>query len=447
MAIANASLPEASTTLPLRAAIADCLDRVIHGGGSLSREIEFSRQLIGDPREHGFFQECLYGTLREVFSLRQQLSGLMKKPLRKKELIIECLLLSGLYQLKAMSAPPHAVVNESVTACEALGRPWASGLVNAVLRNALRQSKAPTSPNELENEARWNHPQWLIGKIRKAWPAEWEQSLTAGNTHAPLTLRVNTQRSTVAAYAERLAAAGLNATPMPESPSALVLLKPVGVNALPGFSEGDVSVQDAAAQLAAPLLEAAPHHRILDACAAPGGKTMHLLELLGESPQLLALDISAERLASVAANAARLGVTCELRQGDGTQRQDWWDGIPFDRILLDAPCSGTGVIRRHPDIKLHRQPEDLAAMVVTQRALLESLWTTLAPKGRLLYATCSILPMENEQLVAGFCADHPEAAALALAGTWGRATAHGRQILPGEHQMDGFFYSLLVKHE
>lgn len=449
MAIGSDLVADIRSGPPLRAAIADCLDRVVNGGGSLDRALEQSRALLANPRDQGFLQECVYGCLRQLFSLRAQLGGLLQKPLRKKDAIVECVLLAGLYQLESMATPAHATINESVTACTALDRDWARGLVNAVLRNAQRRAAKPAEAGvapESGDETRFNHPQWLIGKFRKAWPLDWADVLVAGNAHPPMTLRVNRLQTTREEYLTRLVAVGLNAVPSPSAPHALLLERPVRVTELPGFDTGAVSVQDAAAQLAAPLLEVRAGQRILDACAAPGGKALHLLELSNGQARLLAIDNSAERLQSVAENLQRAGLTCGLLVADASTPASWWDGEPFERILLDAPCSGTGVIRRHPDIKLHRQPDDLAALVETQRALLEGLWPTLAPGGRLLYVTCSVLPAENEQVLAAFNAAHADCTAVPIAAGWGRATVHGRQILTGEHEMDGFFFGLLQKH-
>lgn len=444
MAIDHASSAPPERGRPLRATIAECLALVLHDGVSLDRALQQHRVSLPDPREQGFLQETVYGVLRQVFRLRARLATLLRRPLRKRESVLECLLLAGLYQLREMAAPAHAVVNESVAACEALDRGWARGLVNAVLRNAERQRAADTGP-ATSPEAQWDHPQWLIGKLAKAWPQDWQSLLTAANARPPLTLRVNRLRTSREDYRTQLQAAGIDAVAVEHAPDALLLTQAVPVRDLPGFSAGLCSVQDAAAQLAAPLLGVRPGQRVLDACAAPGGKTMHLLELGGDPTLLIALDISPERLVAVAENAARLGLSCAVLQGDAARPADWWDGIAFDRILLDAPCSGTGVIRRHPDIKVHRRPEDLSALAATQRALLDQLWPTLAPCGELLYVTCSVLPTENEDVVAAFCASHPDCETLAIDVSWGRATGHGRQILTGEQQMDGFFYSLLRK--
>ena len=371
----------------------------------------------------------------------------LERPLRSRETLLECLLLAGVYQLREMSCPAHAVVNESVAACQLIDREWAKGLVNAVLRKAQRQATALNSVTEAPEapEALWNHPQWLIGKLAKAWPDDWQALLAAANARPPLSLRINCLRGTREDYLAELAAAGIQASTPSTAPLAVVLAQPVPVRELPGFIEGRCSVQDVAAQLAAPLLAPAAGHRVLDACAAPGGKTMHLLELTAGAIELLALDVNEARLGAISESATRLGLDCTVRQGDATDPTGWWDGTPFDRILLDAPCSGSGVIRRHPDIKLHRRPDDLVSLAHTQRRLLDQLWPTLAAGGHMLYATCSVLPAENEHLVQAFCAAQADCEVLPIDVSWGRATGHGRQILTGEQAMDGFFYSLLRK--
>ena len=434
-----------AATAGLRAVIAGCLEAIVHQGASLDRELEAARLRVAVVRDQGFLQECVYGTLRFVFGLRFQLQTLLGRPLRKRDAVLECLLLSGLYQLRHMSVPPHAVVDQSVAACKELDRAWATGLVNGVLRNAERQAPALGAIPATLLEASWNHPLWFIERLRAAWPADWTAVLAAGNAHPPLALRVNLMRGSAADYAARLQALGITAQPVAAAPACLVLDKPVRVAELPDFDAGAVSVQDAAAQLAAPLLDVQPGARVLDACAAPGGKSMHLLELLAGNCDLQALDISAERLKAVAASGQRLGLACRITPGDAAEPASWWDGVPFERILLDAPCSGSGVIRRHPDIKIHRQTADLTQLQSTQHKLLERLWPTLQPGGKLLYVTCSVLPSENDDILLAFHAGREDCRVLPLAVTWGRATGYGRQILSGENDMDGFYFGLLQK--
>jgi len=313
-----------------------------------------------------------------------------------------------------------------------------------VLRRYQREQAVLDAAAEAEPVARHAHPHWLLTRLQQDWPDDWQAVCAANNARAPMTLRVNTLRGSPADYQQRLTEAGLAATSQPHAPAALVLTEPTDVAALPGFAAGDVSVQDAAAQLAAPLLDVQAGQRVLDACAAPGGKTAHLLEN-NPSAELVALDNDAARLDRVAETLARLQLAARLLHADAGQVVDWWDGKPFDRILLDAPCSASGVIRRHPDIKALRRAVDIDALAAQQARLLDALWPCLAPGGKLLYVTCSVLAAENGRQVKTFLARTPDAAALPLAADWGRPAGHGRQILPGEADMDGFFYALLVK--
>jgi 16S rRNA (cytosine967-C5)-methyltransferase len=334
-------------------------------------------------------------------------------------------------------------VAETVNAVNALERPWAKGLVNAVLRRAQRERDQ--SAAVLSEAAQWSHPGWLLQRLQSAWPEEWQAICAANNQAAPMTLRINRRRAARDAYQEMLAARDSVAEFTAYSPDGLRLERPLPVTALPGFSDGWVSVQDEAAQLAALLLAPQPGERVLDACAAPGGKTAHLLEVQPELDGLLALDQSAERLVRCSDTLRRLGLRADCQVGDAAQPEHWWDGRPFDRILIDAPCSATGVIRRHPDIKLLRRPDDIDRLRAQQQDILEALWPLLRPGGRLLYATCSVLPEENTQQVRDFLQRHPDARERAIAAPWGRPQQAGRQILPGEAGMDGFYFACVEK--
>lgn len=425
-----------------RALIAQVIARVVHEGALLDHELELARQRLTDPRDQAFAQECVYGVLRRFYSLRRRLSGMLAKPLKKRDAEIEALLMSGLYQLFELGAAPHAVVDASANACRELDRAWATALVNAILRGALRREPLPAGAEDIE--ARWNHPRWLVDALAHAYPARHPEILEANLARPPFALRSNRRRQTRAEYLAELAKAGIEARVLTDCPAGLIVEDPMPVSRLPGFADGRVSVQDGAAQLAAMLLEAHPGQRVLDACAAPGGKAMHLLETVDDL-ELTALDIDASRLARVADNARRLGLACRLVAGDAAQPSDWWDGRPFDRILVDAPCSATGVIRRHPDIKLHRQPEDIPALAARQGSILDALWPLLGSGGKLLYATCSILPAENDEVIAAALSRHPDAALQAIGIGCGVQTRYGRQLLPGEHDLDGFYYCLLEK--
>jgi 16S rRNA (cytosine967-C5)-methyltransferase len=389
-------------------------------------------------------QEMAYGTLRWYHQLDAIANQLLDKPLKAKDQDLSLSLLLGLYQLRFMRVASHAAVDETVDAVVALGKPWAKGLINACLRSYLRNPERANGIVERNPSARFSHPVWLIDVLRRDHPDTWDQILHANNERAPMTLRVNLRRQSRDAYLQRLRDQDIVATSLDAGDAALVLDTPVPVSSLPGFDAGDVSVQDAAAQLAAAFLDAQPNERVLDACAAPGGKTAHLLE---RTPGIVltALDVDAERVASINSNLKRLGLEADVRHADATTPDAWWDKQPFNRILIDAPCSATGVIRRHPDIKLRRRPEDLTKLTATQTELLERLWPLLRPGGKLLYATCSVLADENERQIATFLTRHADAAEQALHHAAASPRSHGMQILPGRETMDGFFYACLAK--
>ncbi len=432
--------PVASVRRDRRLAAAGVLVAVARQGRALPAAL---RRIPPDSR--AWVQEMSFGVLRWYPRLEAMLGALLDRPLRARDARLHMLLLLGLYELEMLGRPAHAVVDASVNSAARVGRPWARGLVNAVLRGWLRRRGAILPALEDDPEARTAHPAWLLERLRSAWPEHWARICAADNARPPMTLRVNLSRIGREAYRERLAAVGLAARPVPGVASALVLERPLAVERLPGFAEGLVSVQDAAAQLAAFILAPRPGQRVLDACAAPGGKTGHLLEYAA-GVELLALDREAVRLRRVDETLRRLGLTAATRVADAGSIGQWWDGRPFDRVLLDAPCSATGVIRRQPDVKLHRAPEQIPPLVQRQRALLEALWTAVAPGGRLLYATCSLLPEENTKQIAAFLQAHPEARLRPFAVGPVRAPAGAVQILPGEHQMDGFYYALLEKN-
>ncbi len=397
------------------------------------------------PPEASLIQELAYGTLRWFHQLAGIAKLFLEKPLKQKDQDIYALLLAGLYQLRALRVATHAAVDETVAAAEALGKPWAKGLINACLREYLR--RAGETDDAVKNDAtlRLSHPAWLLEKFRAAWPGDWEHLATANNERPPLTLRVNLRKTTRAHYLEKLRAANLAARPDTLLDTDITLETPVPVTQLPGFVDGLVSVQDAAAQWAAMLLDAQPGSRVLDACAAPGGKTGHILEHTPGLAELVAVDREPARVTRIDENLKRLGLEARLITADATDPATWWDGVPFDRILLDAPCSASGVIRRHPDVKLRRKPADLSKLTAAQARLLSALWPLLKPGGKLLYVTCSILPEENENTVLAFLTREPSAADDPLPETVGRPCAAGRQILPGEHGMDGFYYACLHK--
>lgn len=431
--------------MDVRLACLKVLQQIVEQGQNLDTALETHLPKLDQARDQSLLQHLSYGVMRWYSQLEFLRQALLHKPLKKKDTDLALLLLLGLYQLRFTRIPAHAAVAETVAVCGTLNKSWARGMINAVLRNYTRRQEELEARLEQDLPARLAHPSWLLEKLQQAWPDQWQAILDANNLQAPMTLRVNSRHTDRDTYIKRLQTDGLAARPAPHTHSGLILESPCAVDELPGFSEGAVSVQDGAAQLAAPLLDPQPGERILDACAAPGGKTGHLLEQQPEIGELIALDVDSVRLQRVAQNLERLQLSASLREGDAARPDSWWDGRPFDRILLDAPCSATGVIRRHPDIKLHRRPADLQRLVATQHAMLRALWPLLRPGGTLLYATCSVLPEENRQQVEDFLGGTDDARLDTFRAGWGRSLSPGRQILPGEDEMDGFYYARLVK--
>ena len=427
-----------------RATAALLLQQVIYHGDSLTDALQQTAAQAVPATEQALLRDICFGALRWHERLSAILVQLVSKPLKATDKDVECLLRVGLYQLIYQRTPDHAAVNETVKAVKKLRKQWAEKLVNGVLRRFLRERDSLLAQADQQATARYAFPAWLLQRLQTAWVNDWESIVQASNTHAPMTLRVNARKATTAAYLQQLQAAEFDADTIASVPSALQLHKAANVEQLPDFTHGAVSVQDAAAQLAAFLLDCQPNMRVLDACAAPGGKTGHLLEHTPDL-QLTALDSSANRLQRVAENLHRLQLPAQLVAADAGDVTSWWDGKPFERILLDAPCSATGVIRRHPDIKVLRRDTDIAALQHEQARLLHSLWQTLQEGGLLLYATCSILPEENSQQIARFMAEQHDAVHLPIEDDWGHALPFGRQILPGNAGMDGFYYALLQK--
>ena len=383
-------------------------------------------------------RELAFGTCRRYFSLRGAVDARLSHPLRDRDQDVYALLLVGLYQLRHLRVPDHAAVSETVAATRVLGKPWARGLVNGVLRRA-----AAASAGEPSEEERWEHPGWLIEALRSAWPDLCPELFDANNGRAPMALRVNRAKHSVPAYRALLDAGGLAHRPG-IAPASLVLETPVPAARLPGYDAGWVAVQDEAAQLATTLLPHGPGARVLDACAAPGGKAFGLLEAV-PSIAVTALDASEDRLLRLHGEADRLGHRLAgVLTGDATDAA-WWDGTPFDAVLLDAPCSGTGTLRRHPDIKVSRTPDHVRSAADRQRAMLRSLWGVLSCGGTLLYCTCSVLPEENDAVLEDFLAVTPDAASAPLDAPWGRATDHGRILLPSPGGPDGFYFARVTK--
>ncbi|MCJ7955585.1 MAG: 16S rRNA (cytosine(967)-C(5))-methyltransferase RsmB [Pseudomonas sp.] len=427
-----------------RLAAAKALAAVLNGKASLNSSLPTQLDKVED-RDRGFTQDLAFGTARWQPRLSALAAKLLQKPFKAADADVEALLLVGLYQLLYTRVPAHAAIGETVGCADKLKKPWAKALLNAVLRRAQRESEALLAELEHDPVVRTAHPRWLQKSLKAFWPEQWEAICAANNAHPPMILRVNRRHHSRDTYLQLLTDAGINATPCVYSVDGIVLEAATDVRSLPGFVEGWISVQDEAAQLAADLLDLAPGQRVLDACCAPGGKTCHILEVEKDLAAVVAVDLEAKRLVRVRENLARLGLSADLIAADGRDTATWWDGKPFQRILLDAPCSATGVIRRHPDIKLTRQPDDIAALAVLQGELLDALWPTLEVGGILLYATCSTLPTENTEVIQAFLARTSGARELDLATAAGIKQPHGRQLLAQEGGHDGFYYAKLIK--
>lgn len=386
-------------------------------------------------------QDYSYMTLRFYAEAAAYLAALTPKPVTDTR--VQALLLVAMSQLLHGNDDDFTVVNQAVDAAGQTGQRWARGLVNAVLRNFLRQRATLQTALLNREEVQFNYPQWWIDTVRQQYPDQWQAVLTAGNQHPPMTLRVNLRKTTVVDYQRSLEAAGIASKTL--SGEAIQLLQPLPVQKLPHFEQGWVSVQDAGAQWAAPLLDLQPGMHVLDACSAPGGKSCHLLEM--QDIDLVSLDVEAQRLRRVDENLARLGLRAKVMAGDAAQ-SDWFDGRPFDRILADVPCSASGIVRRHVDMKWLRRPEDLASFARMQQQILTNLWQMLAKGGKLLYVTCSIFQQENEMQMEQFLTAHADATRLPIHFDASRLPCQlhvGGQLLPSaEH--DGLFYALLQKH-
>jgi 16S rRNA (cytosine967-C5)-methyltransferase len=431
----------------LRAQAARSLVAVLVQGRSLKAELARVLPGIADVRDRALLEAICFTTLRHYRRYQYVLDGWMQRPLRQREAELQCLLLAGLAQLDALQLSPHAAVGATAEAARVLGRSAQVGLVNALLRRALREPWPPAT----ELAVRTSHPDWLVQALERDYPGEAEAILEANNAPAPMWLCVNPRRVARDEFLAQLQAAGIEATAPGTPANAIRLAIPRSPETLPGWSEGACWVQDAAAQLAVEALAPAPGARVLDACAAPGGKSAQLAARLDAQGSLVAVDIDARRMRRVEATLARLQLPApqvKLLAGDATRAETFaGESRVFDAILLDAPCSATGIIRRQPDIKWHRRAEDIAPLAALQSRLLDTLWPLLAPGGRLLYATCSLLPEENSRQVEGFLARTPRARALPLDARFGRESGPGRQRLPGEEGMDGFYYALLGRDD
>ena len=424
-----------------RAAAALAIEKVIYQGRQLNRTLDPVLQ-SWSAQDRRFITEIVNGVVRWFWLLEAFARGVMLKPLRKRDQDIYCLLLAGLYQLEFMRVPNYAGVSESVNAASALGKSWAGGLVNAILKKHS-QSRQKLQLDRLDESSRFAHPAWMIDRIRKEWPQHWEKILRANNERPQMALRVNLNRVSASKMLQFLEEHHIRAQ-MDSNSGGIRLLQRVSVRNLPGFDQGWVSVQGISSQRVAPLLDIQPGQRILDACAAPGGKMLHTLELCSEI-DLVAIDIDPSRCRLIHDTLSRGGQKATIVCADAALTENWWDGKYFDRILIDAPCSALGAVSKHPDIKHHRQPQDINAVVKVQQQLLTNLLPLLKPEGKLLYTTCSILACENEDQIRKVVTDDDEFIAEPLPADLGRSTGNGRQRLQGVDAGEGFYCACLVR--
>jgi 16S rRNA (cytosine967-C5)-methyltransferase len=423
--------------------------RVLREGVTLDAALK-DALVAADPKFFSAVRSLSYGAVRGYFRHEAILTKLLSQPVRSLDFLVRALLSVALYELEDERTPEYAVVDAAVMTAKATDAHRASGLINAVLRRYLRERKALDAEVARRPDTRHAAPIWLADRFRADWPVRWTQLLAASDVQGPMWLRVNSRVATAAGYLEELRSAGISAHAEERVPYAIVLDSPCEVHELPGFAEGKVSVQDLGAQCAAFPLALAKDLRVLDACAAPGGKTALIAERQPNLKKLVAVDIDPHRLARVRENLSRGGLHAEILAADSANPKSWWDGVPFDRILLDAPCSGLGVIRRHPDIRLRKSPSDIDKLPALQCKLLKGAWDLLAPGGRLVYVTCTLTRSENRDVIAAFLAAAPGAAIVPAEGWqgWpglGEADEFGRQILPGEAGADGFYYAALTK--
>lgn len=390
-----------------------------------------------------FGKALCFGVCRHYYRLQVLADKLLNK--RPDSMDVWLTVLLGLYQLQFLNKPEYATVQATVGLLDKIKKSWAKGLVNAVLRRFCREKEAILESLQSNQTFNHGHPDWLVKRIKKDWPEQWQEILKENDRHPPMTLRINSLKTTRDDYLKRLQQKGIEAQETVFSSVGISLKEACDVTDLPDFAEGFVSLQDEAAQQAVSLLDLKPGLRVLDACCAPGGKTCHILESEPQLADCIALDVDAKRLQRVEQNLNRLQLKAQVIAGDALQPPTWWDGQVFDRILLDAPCSATGVIRRHPDIKLLRTEADITAVAELQASLLQALWPTLKQGGLLVYATCSVMKLENEQQMAAFCTRTPDCRVIAMQQSWGIERDFGRQLFPGQQDFDGFYYCVLQK--
>ncbi len=428
-----------------RAASLKALKQVFNGQ-SLSAVQVHTTDRLEDARDRGLANEIVNGVLRWRWQLEFFISRLLKKPLKPKDIEVQLILLMALYELDECRTPDYAVINESVELVRKSGKKWAAGLVNAVLRSFTREKEKLTASIK-DGVVRYSHPAWILEKIKRDWPQHWQQILDANNQRPAFCLRVNQLQYSVSQYQQLLTEVGLESSSVALSDHALKLTHGTDVRSLPGFAEGAISVQDAGAQLVAELLKVPEAASVLDLCAAPGGKTCHILERYKSIDGLIAVEFDEQRMKRVIENLQRLKLEAraELIVADARDTGRWWDGEKFARILIDAPCSASGVIRRHPDIKTLRRESDIEPLVKLQSEILQSAWQMLEPGGELLYVTCSVFKDENQNQVQSFLSVHDDAAEIKIDADWGQSCEYGRQLFPGEQDADGFYYCLLKK--
>lgn len=427
----------------VRALAAEALAEVAIRGASMREVLTRSAPRLADPRDRAMLSALLHEGARWWLRYDAALDALLDKPLKRRQPAVHALLVMGLVQIEVLKLPAYAAVGATVEATRALERPRLANLVNAVLRRWLRERDERTQPLDADPVTRHSLPSWLVRAIHQDWPRHADTVLAANNIEPPLTIRVNRRRATRESLAASFAQAGHGSEAHPWLPDALMLERSTDVTRLPGFNDGLFAVQDGAAQAAADLLDVRDGQRVLDACAAPGGKACHALERADIA--LTALEASAPRARRIHDNLERLGLQARVVTGDAGAPDAWWDGTPYQRILVDAPCSATGVIRRRADVRLHRRAGDIRSVTAMQKRILKALWPLLAPGGRLLYVTCSLLRAENEAIIDGFLLHHKDARAEKLKLPTGHATGPGWQILPGEDELDGMFYAALIK--
>lgn len=427
-----------------RALAAQALADVALRGVSLRAALDLRAPKLRDPRDRALLTALLSDGARWWLRFDSALDRLLDKPLRRKEPEVHALLVLGLVQLDILELQDYAAVAATVEAVRALNRPRLAGLVNAVLRRWQRERNTLLAELDAQASTRYAMPAWLVETITADWPAQADAVLADSNREPPLMLRVNRRRTTRDALLEQLRAGGYSADAHPWLADGIVLPHSSDVTRMPGFAQGEFAVQDGAAQVAADLLDVRDGQRVLDACAAPGGKACHLLERADLA--LTALEFDATRAARIRQNLERLGLQAQMCVGDAANPAAWWDGQTFERILIDAPCSATGVLRRRPDVRLHRRASDIEAMAAQQQRILAALWPLLTPGGRLVYVTCSLLRAENDTVIERFLRDHSGARAIPVQLPAGQAARVGWQILPGDGDLDGMYYAVLERH-